>query len=85
MVAIVEPRKIQIRLKEIRQFLAIKEMHLAIFFDSHVYSPYLLENLGLKEAANDQRRNLMRWGLHYGEFRGGFDNHNAYVASLESD
>jgi len=78
LVAIVEPRKIQIRLKEIRHFLAIKEMYLAMFFDSRVYSDHSLENLGLKEGGNDQRRDLMRWDLHYGEFRGGFDDHNAY-------
>jgi len=78
LVAIVEPNKIEIRLKEIRQFLAIKEMHLAIFFDSHVYSAYSLETLGLKEGGNDQRRGLVRWDLHYGEFRGGFDGHRTY-------
>jgi hypothetical protein len=78
LVAIIEPNKIQIRLKEIRQFLAIKEMHLAIFFDSRVYSTYSLETLGLKEGGNDQRRGLTRWDLHYGEFRGGFDGHNVY-------
>jgi len=78
LVAIVEPRKIQIRLKEIRQFLAIKEMHLALFFDSHVYSVHSLEKLGLKEGGNDQRLGLMRWDLHYGEFRGGFDAHKVY-------
>jgi hypothetical protein len=77
-VAVVEPRKIQIRLKEIRQFLAIKEMHLVIFFDSRVYSAHALENLGLKEGGNDQRHGVLRWNLHYGEFRGGFDDHNAY-------
>jgi hypothetical protein len=78
LVATVESGKIQIRLKEIRQFLAIKEMHLVMFFDSHVYSAHTLENLGLKEGGNDQRYGLMRWDLHYGEFRGGFDGRNAY-------
>jgi hypothetical protein len=78
LIAIVEPCHIQIRLKEIRQFLAIKEMHLAIFFDSRIYSDYSLENLGLKEGGKDQRRGLMRWDLHYGEFRGSFDGHNSY-------
>jgi len=78
LVVIVEPRQIKIRLKEIRQFLAVKEMHLAIFFDSRVYSVNSLENLGLKEGGNDQRIGLMRWDLHYGEFRGSFDGHNMY-------
>ncbi len=66
LVATLEPRKIQIRLKEIRQFLAIKEMHLAIFFDSGVYSSHSLENLGLKEGGNDQRLGFRRWDVHYG-------------------
>jgi hypothetical protein len=78
LVAIVEPRKIQIRLKEIRQFLAIKEMHLALFLDSRVYSGHSLENLGLKEGGNDQRLDRIRWDLRYGEFRGGFDGYNVY-------
>jgi hypothetical protein len=76
--AIVEPHKIQIRLKEIRQFVAVKEMHLAVFFDSRVYSVHSLENLGLREGGNDQRHGLMRWDRHYGDFRGGFDGHNMY-------
>lgn len=41
-VAIVEPTRIQIQLKEIRQFLAIKEMHLSIQFDYREHSQYSL-------------------------------------------
>ncbi len=37
-VAIVEPNHVKIRLKEIRQFLAIKEMHLSIWFDCREHS-----------------------------------------------
>ena len=49
-VAIVEPKRVQIRLKEIRQFLAIKEMYLLIRFDFSEYSVYSLEELGLSEG-----------------------------------
>jgi ASC-1-like (ASCH) protein len=85
LVAIVAPRKIQIRLKEIRQFLAIKEMHLAIFFDSRIYSVHSLENLGLREGGNDQRLGLMRWDLHYGSSLAVSMITICIVASVESD
>ena len=48
LVALVKPNCIQIRLKEIRQYLAIKEMHLAIQFVFHENSIYTLEELGLR-------------------------------------
>ncbi|MDE0636599.1 MAG: hypothetical protein OXI43_12230 [Candidatus Poribacteria bacterium] len=60
-VAIVEPHQIQIRLKEILQFAAIKEMHLAIYFDYREYSVYPEEELGL--STNSGTDNLMREGL----------------------
>ena len=46
-VAVVKSNQIQIRLKEIRQFLAIKEMYLLIRFDFSEYSVHSLEELGL--------------------------------------
>ena len=67
-VAVVEPDHVKIRLKEIRQFLAIKEMYLSIQFDCREYSGYSLEELGLKEGGGDQRDDLMCWGHHYGDF-----------------
>jgi hypothetical protein len=69
LVAIVEPNCVQIRLKEIRQFLAIKEMYLSIQFDCREYSNHSLEELGLKEGGGDQREGLMYWGHHYGDLR----------------
>ena len=48
-VAIVKPDVVQIRLKEIRQFLAIKEMCLSLLFEFNEYSEYSLEELGLSE------------------------------------
>lgn len=48
-VAIVEPHCIKIRLKEIRQFLAIKRMYLSIQFRHYEYSEHSLEELGVSE------------------------------------
>ena len=66
-VAVVEPDHVKIRLKEIRQFLAIKEMHLSIQFDCREHSEHKLEALGLVEGGDDQLDGLCRWGLHYGD------------------
>ena len=48
-VIIVEPNHIQIRLKEVRQFLAIKEMYLSIQFRYYEFSEYSLGALGASE------------------------------------
>ena len=66
-VAIVEPNQVKIRLKEIRQFLAIKEMHLSVQFDCQEYSEYMLEELGLVKGAKDQQEGGCCWGLGYGK------------------
>ncbi len=68
-VAVVEPSRIKIRLKEIRQFLAIKEMYLAIQFDCAAWSGMSLEELGLTEGPACSRRDqVSRWQLSYGEW-----------------
>jgi hypothetical protein len=69
-VIIIEPNHIQIRLKEIRQFLAIKEMYLSIQFDCREDSKYSLQDLDLKKGGSDQREELICWGHHYGNFDG---------------
>ncbi len=72
-VAVVELGQVKIRLKEIRQFLAIKEMYLSIQFDCHEHSKYTLEKLNLVEGG-DQREGLCCWSLRYGELRLGAQN-----------
>lgn len=68
-VAVVEKDKVQIRLNEIKQFTAIKEMHLAVFIDSVVSSSHSLEELGLAEGGADKRHGeLSVYYLGYGEF-----------------
>ncbi len=54
---------IQIRLKEIRQFLAVKEMHLWIQYDYLEYSERSLVELGLKGGRTVQRDNSVSWRL----------------------
>ena len=66
-VAVVELNRVRIRLKETRQFLAIKEMHLSIQFDCREHSEYTLGELGLVKDGEEQREGLCRWGLYYGE------------------
>ena len=68
-VAVVEPNQIKIRAKEIRQFLAIKEMHLSIQFCYLEYSPYPLEELELTEGENDHRDDLCSWNFHCADRR----------------
>ena len=62
-VVVVGPNCIQIRLKEIRQFLAIKEMYLSIQFDCRERSEQSLDELELKGGRSEQRDGLMFWGL----------------------
>ncbi len=56
-----EPGRVQIRLKEIRQFLAVKEMHLAIQFDYLEFSEKSLEELGLSKERREVREDLSWW------------------------
>ena len=61
LVAVVEPNRIQMRLKEIREFLAIKEMYLSIQFDYNEYSTYYLKELGVEQGETHQQKKFMRW------------------------
>lgn len=76
-VAITEANRIQIRLKELRQFLAIKEMHLAILFDCRENSAIRFEELDRAEGEADSRDGLISWGLYYGDL-GGISSHYAF-------
>ena len=61
-IAIVKPNEVKIRLKEIRQFLAVKEMYLSILFEFNEYSTYSLQELGLnKKDPKFKRDHLMCW------------------------
>ncbi len=69
-VATVKPDHIQIRLKEIRQFLAIKEMHLAIQFIFSETSLHPLEELELQAGDENFQDGLMCWLHRYGDHYG---------------
>ena len=58
--AVVEPDCIKIRLKEIRQFLAIKEMHLSIQFRYYEFSKYSLKTLRASEDEVKHREEKSR-------------------------
>ena len=70
-VAIVEAERIRIRLKEIRQFCAVKEMHLAVYFDSIRYSTLTPQELGEEEGGRDAIRDgLLTYNVAYGDYDG---------------
>ena len=62
-VAIVTHDEVQIRLKEIQQFLAVKEMYLSLLFEFNEYSTYSLGELGLSEIRESEfkRDGLICW------------------------
>lgn len=67
LVAKVEKTKVQVRLKEIRQFLSIKEMHLSIQFDFREFAPYSLHDLGISDNHLVGGDFYYTWRLDYGE------------------
>ena len=68
-VAEVEQDHIRIRLKEIRQFLAIKEMHLSVQVEYVEYSSCTLEELSIQQGRDKQNADLLTWRLFYGDTR----------------
>lgn len=71
LVGVIESDCVKIRLLEIRQFLAIKEMHLALMFDGRASSKISLQDLGLKEGEKSKHRDKdCCWSLGYGDFHG---------------
>jgi len=69
-VAVVKPGHIKVRLKEIKQFLAIREMHLAVFFDCLAHSEATLQKLDLEEGLGVQKQkcdDLLIYSLSYGD------------------
>ena len=75
-VAVVKPGHVKIRLKEIRQFLAIKDMYLSIQFDCRECSKYSLKELGLEKREAHQQNSFMRWCLGYGDW--GLDKYKSF-------
>ena len=69
-VATVELDRVKIRLKEIRQFLAIKEMHLAVQFIFSELSTHSLEELGFTAGDENKQDEMMCWMQRFGDLDG---------------
>lgn len=82
LVATIEPNRVQVRLKELRQFLAVKEMHLVIQFDCREHSNHTLEELGLRPEGADCHETTRCWGLNYGSFHGMGGEHKSFSRLL---
>lgn len=63
----VTPDAITVRLKEIRQFLAIKEMHLAVFFDVVEYSALELSDIPEEHREAEVHEGLVRYKFYVSE------------------
>lgn len=75
LVVVARPERVEVRLLEIRQFLAIKEMHLAVMFDCRENSEATVEELGLAEGGQDRRDGLMVYSLGYADLHGPSGKH----------
>lgn len=53
-IAAIKPDEVKIRLKEIRQFLAIKEMHLSILFEFNEWSEHSVQELELNKVKDSE-------------------------------
>jgi hypothetical protein len=69
---------IHIRLKKLRQFLAIKEMHLALYFDLRRHSPESLATLNPDGHSVVFRNELMRYEVVLGELTFGSDDERTF-------
>lgn len=65
LIATIEPNRVQIRLKELRQFLAVKDMHLAIYYSFRELSLYSLEEFVPERGGTKHGEGLLGWGLYY--------------------
>ena len=72
---------IQIRSKELKQFLAVKEMFLSIQFDCREHSRFSEEELSLDGDELSEEKELHIWTLAYGDF-GGIGEHQAFSRLL---
>lgn len=60
-IVVIEPKKVKIRFKELRQYLTVKNMYLAIQFDRDVWSNNALGELGLTEGLICKNRDESSW------------------------
>lgn len=77
----VNSNSIQIRVKELKQFLAIKEMFLSIQFDCREHSYISEEELSVDRSELSDKNDLHLWTLAYGDF-GGVSEYQAFSRLL---
>jgi len=77
-IIVLEGDCLKIRLQEIREFLAIKEMHLAIFFEIRENSMRTMQELGLSETREAQCFSDLIYSLSIGEMRGSTSGTKAF-------
>jgi len=81
LVAVIKENSVQIRLLEIRQFIAVREMHLALYFDSTEWSEYSLDLLVLTKDEELEIQNTTNcYVLNFG--RGGLSRHDESFSRL---
>lgn len=72
---------VKVRVKEIKQFLAIKKMFLSVQFDLREHSKLSKEELSLDERVIEGEEDLALWKIGYGDFEG-INDQNAYSILL---
>nr|WP_320024547.1 hypothetical protein [uncultured Acetobacterium sp.] len=65
--------KVEVKLKYLKQFLGIKEMHLAIYFEMDSYFDETIENRLIKEGEVDYSGSLTKYNLHFQNLQWGKD------------
>lgn len=73
LVAIVTPQSVKIRLKEIRQFIAVKNMYMSLLIDYRELSPYQLAQFKLQDESKKSEDDLYHWAFHARDMGGGHE------------
>ncbi|MBP7864267.1 hypothetical protein KA183_21450, partial [bacterium] len=69
LIAKITENSVEIRLKEIRQFIAAKEMVLVLQFDFRESSAHNLSKLEITGTVEDKHNSVMTWGINFGNLR----------------
>ncbi len=75
--------RVEVRWRELREFLAVKEMHLALYFDAFEYSESTLTELGFDSPSSDEIKGpLSSFDLHIGPWNHFTDDNRKTMARL---
>lgn len=73
-VILIEENAIKVRVQELKQFLAIKEMYLSIQFDFREHTSVALSDLELDKEHDEKTTELATWIVGYGDMKSGEEN-----------